>query len=263
MMGMRHYSTRGRVAAGVAIVAGGWSAAARGEDPRRAHFWVEIPDTVITPGEFIDITLWMRFEPKAPTVLYNYKGKDRQIAGFGRLLGMDLNVIAENGVGGTWSVVWINDDLSPLSDIGAKYPNKLVAIRLDNFLPYEYPGATKENPLWMLRARWTPDSYEETSVKIEVVPPLDSVWIAAYTLPNLVYPPFPVQYDTSARVSVVTIQPEACVADCDNDNGLTIDDFVCFQTLFAIGDPLADCDGDGQLLIDDFLCFQTYFAIGC
>jgi hypothetical protein len=52
-------------------------------------------------------------------------------------------------------------------------------------------------------------------------------------------------------------------ADCDKDGVLAIDDFICFQTLFATGDPYADCDADGQLLIDDFICFQTYFAIGC
>jgi hypothetical protein len=54
-----------------------------------------------------------------------------------------------------------------------------------------------------------------------------------------------------------------CAADCDADGSLTIDDFICFQTLFALGDPSADCDADGALTIDDFICFQTLFAIGC
>lgn len=55
----------------------------------------------------------------------------------------------------------------------------------------------------------------------------------------------------------------SCYADCDGNGVLDIDDFLCFQTLFALGDPYADCDGNGELNIDDFLCFQTYFAIGC
>ena len=55
----------------------------------------------------------------------------------------------------------------------------------------------------------------------------------------------------------------ACYADCDSSGGLDIDDFVCFQTLFAISDPAADCDADGSLTIDDFICFQTAFAFGC
>ncbi len=53
------------------------------------------------------------------------------------------------------------------------------------------------------------------------------------------------------------------LADCDASGSLTIDDFVCFQTLYAIGDPKADCDASGQLDIDDFICFQTAYAIGC
>jgi hypothetical protein len=54
-----------------------------------------------------------------------------------------------------------------------------------------------------------------------------------------------------------------CYPDCDGSGALDIDDFICFQTFFAIGDPYADCDGSGALDIDDFICFQTFFAIGC
>jgi hypothetical protein len=54
-----------------------------------------------------------------------------------------------------------------------------------------------------------------------------------------------------------------CYPDCDGTGTLNIDDFICFQTSFAIGDPYADCDASGTLNIDDFICFQTFFAIGC
>ncbi len=54
-----------------------------------------------------------------------------------------------------------------------------------------------------------------------------------------------------------------CYADCDASGSLDIDDFICFQTFFAIGDPSADCDASGSLTIDDFICFQTLFAVGC
>jgi len=60
------------------------------------------------------------------------------------------------------------------------------------------------------------------------------------------------------RVSVTL-----CYADCDGNSTLGIDDFICFQTQFALGDPQADCDESGTLSIDDFICFQTYYAIGC
>ncbi len=61
----------------------------------------------------------------------------------------------------------------------------------------------------------------------------------------------------------ITILPASCQADCDANGALTIDDFICYQTLFANGDPQADCDASGQLSIDDFICFQTAFVLGC
>ncbi len=65
------------------------------------------------------------------------------------------------------------------------------------------------------------------------------------------------------RFSSIGCPSASCYADCDTSGGLSIDDFICFQTLFAIGDPSADCDESGDLSIDDFICFQTFFAIGC
>jgi hypothetical protein len=57
--------------------------------------------------------------------------------------------------------------------------------------------------------------------------------------------------------------PPPCQADCDASGSLNIDDFICFQTLFVLGDPAADCDASGSLNIDDFICFQTLFSLGC
>lgn len=58
------------------------------------------------------------------------------------------------------------------------------------------------------------------------------------------------------------IQPNAFDAwpDVDRDYALTIDDFITFQTLFALQDPLADFDKNGVLNIDDFIQFQTTWA---
>ncbi len=55
----------------------------------------------------------------------------------------------------------------------------------------------------------------------------------------------------------------SCYADCDASGGLDIDDFICFQTKYALGLAEADCDKSGGLDIDDFICFQTLYAIGC
>jgi T5SS/PEP-CTERM-associated repeat protein len=68
-----------------------------------------------------------------------------------------------------------------------------------------------------------------------------------------------------ARISYLSdrVRIHFCYPDCDGDAALTIDDFICFQTEFALDVPTADCDGDSVLSIDDFICFQTYFAVGC
>ncbi len=68
----------------------------------------------------------------------------------------------------------------------------------------------------------------------------------------------------SRGIAVLSVTNDnACYADCDASGTLTIDDFICFQTFFALGDPYADCDSDASLTIDDFICFQTFFALGC
>jgi trimeric autotransporter adhesin len=54
-----------------------------------------------------------------------------------------------------------------------------------------------------------------------------------------------------------------CYADCNASGSLNVHDFVCFQTLYALGEPKADCDANGELNIDDFFCFQTLYAMGC
>ncbi len=57
--------------------------------------------------------------------------------------------------------------------------------------------------------------------------------------------------------------PPLCVADCDASGALSIDDFICFQTVFVLGEAKADCDGNGSLSIDDYVCYQAHFAMGC
>jgi hypothetical protein len=54
-----------------------------------------------------------------------------------------------------------------------------------------------------------------------------------------------------------------CYADCDNSQGLNIDDFTCFINRFSRRDPYADCTKDGLLNIDDFLCFINRFGEQC
>jgi hypothetical protein len=79
---------------------------------------------------------------------------------------------------------------------------------------------------------------------------------------NLPVPPFgrrwtTLRFENSYEIVIV------CIADCDENFELTIDDFICFQTLFSLGDLAADCDASKTLTIDDFICFQTAFVLGC
>ena len=67
----------------------------------------------------------------------------------------------------------------------------------------------------------------------------------------------------AACASVAAAQSPVCYPDCDADRALTIADFGCFQTKFALAQPYADCNADGVLNLSDFGCFQTKFALGC
>jgi hypothetical protein len=56
---------------------------------------------------------------------------------------------------------------------------------------------------------------------------------------------------------------QQCYADCNGDNALNVNDFVCFQNAFAAQLPYADCNHDNALNVNDFICFQGQFAAGC
>ena len=72
--------------------------------------------------------------------------------------------------------------------------------------------------------------------------------------------PFRVEY---TAVNLDTIKVVTCYADMNDDGFLNINDFVAFQTTFAIGDDDADATQGCVLDINDFIAFQTKFAIGC
>jgi hypothetical protein len=61
----------------------------------------------------------------------------------------------------------------------------------------------------------------------------------------------------------------SCYANCDGSTAppvLNVNDFVCFQSKYAAGDPGANCDGSTSppvLNVNDFICFQSSFAAGC
>jgi uncharacterized membrane protein len=69
------------------------------------------------------------------------------------------------------------------------------------------------------------------------------------------------------RKAFLVVLPEAagtgCYPDCNTDGTLSLSDFGCFQTRYALGDAYADCNGDGTPNLADFGCYQTKFAMGC
>jgi hypothetical protein len=60
-----------------------------------------------------------------------------------------------------------------------------------------------------------------------------------------------------------------CYANCDSSTSppcLNVNDFICYNNLFAIGNPAANCDGSTlipTLNVNDFICFNNAFATGC
>jgi hypothetical protein len=77
------------------------------------------------------------------------------------------------------------------------------------------------------------------------------------------------------RYEVVGSPASQCYADCDADELLNVDDFICFINEFATAQSLppsqqmthyANCDGNTTepiLTVDDFICFINEFAAGC
>jgi hypothetical protein len=60
-----------------------------------------------------------------------------------------------------------------------------------------------------------------------------------------------------------------CYVNCDGSTAtpvLNVNDFMCFQTRFAAGDPYANCDGSTippVLNVNDYTCFINGYSAGC
>ncbi len=73
----------------------------------------------------------------------------------------------------------------------------------------------------------------------------------------------PTFWEAKGRVLEFEREIVGCYPDCDGNQQLNVNDYICFQTKFALGDPYADCDGNGVRNVNDYICFQTKFALGC
>ncbi|MFN0132248.1 MAG: hypothetical protein ACKVW3_06925 [Phycisphaerales bacterium] len=78
-------------------------------------------------------------------------------------------------------------------------------------------------------------------------------------------------FGASFGLSAVISPPAgpSCYANCDGSTSapfLNVNDFICFQNLFAAGNSLANCDNSTTppvLNVNDFTCFNNAFAAGC
>ncbi len=68
-----------------------------------------------------------------------------------------------------------------------------------------------------------------------------------------------------ARISeAIVVVDVGCLPDVNGDGQLNVNDYIAFQTAFALGDlRRADFSGDGTLNVTDYIAFQTAFALGC
>ncbi|MFN0130964.1 MAG: GC-type dockerin domain-anchored protein [Phycisphaerales bacterium] len=68
---------------------------------------------------------------------------------------------------------------------------------------------------------------------------------------------------------LIEVPQAACYANCDSSTAppiLNVNDFICFQNLFAASSTVANCDGSTTppiLNVNDFTCFLNAFAAGC
>jgi hypothetical protein len=73
----------------------------------------------------------------------------------------------------------------------------------------------------------------------------------------------------NVTITLIGGTPTTCYANCDNSTNppcLNVNDFVCFNNLFAQGSSSANCDASTNppiLNVNDFVCYNNAFAARC
>ncbi|MBL9030581.1 MAG: hypothetical protein JNM80_02600 [Phycisphaerae bacterium] len=81
--------------------------------------------------------------------------------------------------------------------------------------------------------------------------------------------PIPASFSGMDVAAGIPPATSTCYANCDGSTSvpfLNVNDFVCFNNLFAAGDTRANCDASTNppvLNVNDFICFNNAFAAGC
>jgi Metallo-peptidase family M12B Reprolysin-like len=227
------------------------------------------PDTGVNPiiVSRTPLTVSERTIPRSPNLWNNTQFKGETLPTTNRNIPMRL--VVRDGKGGVkWDSMTITSNATA-GPFVVTAPNTNVS----------WPGNSSQNVTWNV-ALTNAAPINTSQVQIELTTNQGTTWTdlgtfansgsAAVTVPNIntttarirVKAVGNIYFDVS-NVNFTITQTASCDPDCDSNGSLTIDDFICFQTLFALGDPAADCDTSGSLSIDDFICFQTLFALGC
>ncbi len=227
------------------------------------------PDTGVNPiiMSFLPSSSPSRTVPKSPNLWTGAVSKGETLPTTNRTIPMRCTVRDSKG-GVKWDTMTITSNATA-GPFVVTAPNTFV----------NWPGNSNQNVTWNV-ALTNAAPINTANVQIELTTNQGVSWTDLGTFPNNGSASITVPNinTTTARVRVKAVgniyfdisnvnftitQSTVCDADCDTSGSLSIDDFICFQTLFALGDPAADCDASGSLSIDDFICFQTLFAIGC
>ncbi|MBL9030777.1 MAG: hypothetical protein JNM80_03610 [Phycisphaerae bacterium] len=140
-----------------------------------------------------------------------------------------------------------------LGDLGTFTPDALYRILTPAGTPLRWAGGDVEDPFATLTDFWW-DSNEVFGFAESGI-----------TIPTS--PQFTIGLDLGTRNR--TAAAPACYANCDGSTAapvLNVNDFVCFNNLYAAANPAANCDQSTTppvLNVNDFVCFLNRFAAGC
>lgn len=232
-----------------------------------ARHWFTVDNQVIRPGEKVMVTWWVEFRPGVKDgILYDPSGNQGYPATVLFFENASGDITVNSDIPGKLLTGMLNPEMCGWGQLAGTVVGNTIALAApSNYYNGCNPKPTTKNPLWLLKFWWIPQAYVKGSATF-------SMQMSATSRVAVEVPSLKKYFPTHAYMFFTAIPPppidvivtdEVCIADCDKNDSLDIDDFVCYQTLYAIGDPKADCDSDGKLLIDDFICFQTAYAIGC
>ena len=230
----------------------------RAQEHRLEH-WFEVNNKIVRPGESVTITWWFRFTP-GPGEPFTYQGYPATVVYLNRYI---ADLLVTTTVDGQAFLGSVNDGFEE-ADWTYAEGNNIYYIEAKNKGIWTKPNV--DNPLWAYVYGWKPKVYENAPASVTVNPKFNLLALEVPALNKF----FPLL--AMFEVSRHTIKPlefeisdVPCLADCNDDLELNIDDFICFTTNFAtnVFSAGTDCDQNNKLDINDFICFQTNFVLGC